>query len=73
MLKRFTLSYFIILFFFYSTNLFSIENKILVKIEQDIITSIDIENESKYLLLLNVDIYNDFHDSIHTVISNIVG
>lgn len=56
MLEKFTLSHLIILFFLYSTNLFSIENKILVKIEQDIITSIDIENESKYLLLLNPSI-----------------
>jgi peptidyl-prolyl cis-trans isomerase SurA len=56
MLEKFTLSHLIILIFLYSTNLFSIENKILVKIEQDIITSIDIENESKYLLLLNPSI-----------------
>jgi peptidyl-prolyl cis-trans isomerase SurA len=56
MLEKLTLSHLIILFFLYSTNLFSIENKILVKIEQDIITSIDIENESKYLLLLNPSI-----------------
>ena len=32
---------------------YSIENKIIVKIENDIITSLDIENEIKYLLALN--------------------
>ena len=56
MLKRLILTNLTIIFFFYTTNCFSIENKILVKIEEDIITSIDVENESKYLLLLNKNI-----------------
>ena len=56
MLGKLTLTYLTLIFFFYSTNLFGIENKILVKIEEDIITTIDVENESKYLLLLNQDI-----------------
>ena len=56
MLKRLILTHLTIIFFFYTTNGFSIENKILVKIEEDIITSIDVENESKYLLLLNKNI-----------------
>ena len=34
-------------------NLYSLENKIIVKIENDIITSLDVENEIKYLLALN--------------------
>ena len=57
MLGRLTLTC-LVLIFFCNTNLFSIENKILVKIEEDIITTIDVENESKYLLLLNQDIKN---------------
>ena len=56
MLKKLTLTHLVFILFFYNTNLFSIENKILVKIEEDIITTIDIENESKYLLLLNQNI-----------------
>jgi peptidyl-prolyl cis-trans isomerase SurA len=56
MLKKLTLTHIVFILFFYNTNLFSIENKILVKIEEDIITTIDIENESKYLLLLNQNI-----------------
>ena len=31
-------------------NLYSIENKIIVKIENEIITSLDVENEINYLL-----------------------
>ena len=58
MLKRLTLTHLIFVFFFYSTNLFCLENKILIKIEEDIITSIDVENESKYLLLLNQNVKN---------------
>jgi peptidyl-prolyl cis-trans isomerase SurA len=56
MLKKLTLTHLVFILFFCNTNLFSIENKILVKIEEDIITTIDIENESKYLLLLNQNI-----------------
>lgn len=58
MLKRLILSHLTIIFFFYNANSFGLENKILVKIEEDIITSIDVENESKYLLLLNKNIKN---------------
>ena len=58
MLKKLTLTHLVLIFFLNSTNLFSIENKVLVKIEDDIITTIDVENESKYLLILNKDIKN---------------
>ena len=58
MLKRLILTHLTIIFFFYNANSFGLENKILVKIEEDIITSIDVENESKYLLLLNKNINN---------------
>ena len=57
MLKRLILTH-LIIFFFYNTNSFCLENKILVKIDEDIITSIDVKNESKYLLLLNKNIKN---------------
>ena len=58
MLKRLILTHLTIIFFFCSPNSLSLENKILVKIGEDIITSIDVENESKYLLLLNKNIKN---------------
>ena len=40
------------IFFFNNTSL-SVENKILVKIENQIITSLDLNNEYKYLIALN--------------------
>ena len=40
-----------LLFFNFKNEAFSIENKILFKIENEIITSIDISNQSKYQLL----------------------
>ena len=47
-----------IIFYFYylsltKTNLHSLENRIILKIENQIITSIDLENEIKYLTALN--------------------
>ena len=48
----------IIAFIFFTNNTYSfdIENKILIKIENEIITSLDVENEYKYLITLNPDI-----------------
>ena len=52
----------IILLFFYSLIIFSnataIENKILFKVNNEIITSIDIENEANYLKTLNSQVKN---------------
>ena len=48
--------WFIFLFFITSSN--SIENKILIKIENQIITSLDVNNEYKYLVALNQNIKN---------------
>ena len=53
MLKRIYLIYFISIFFIYSSSSSSIENKILVKIENQIITSLDVNDEYKYLIALN--------------------
>ena len=41
------------IFFIYSSSSSSIENKILVKIENQIITSLDVNDEYKYLIALN--------------------
>lgn len=53
--KKYFKFLFIILFLNFSLakNLYSIENKIIVKIENEIITSLDVENEINYLLALN--------------------
>ena len=48
----------IIFLCFKSINGFSIENKIIVKIENQIVTSLDINNEYKYLIALNPNIKN---------------
>ena len=53
MLKRIYLIYFISIFFIYSSSSSSIENKILIKIENQIITSLDVNDEYKYLIALN--------------------
>ena len=45
-------------------NSFSIENKILVKIENQIITSLDINNEYKYLIALNPSLINSKKEDI---------
>ncbi len=58
MLKKKFLIYFIFIFFILNNVSFSIENKILAKIEKEIITSIDVENEAKYLLALNESLNN---------------
>ena len=46
------------IFFIFNTNSYSFENKILVKIENQIITSLDVNNEYKYLVALNPNIKN---------------
>ena len=48
----------IFIFFYISSFANSIENKILFKIDDEIITTLDIFNESKYLKSLNIEIKN---------------
>ena len=52
--KRFLI--YLIIFLFNFINVNSYENKILIKINNDIITSIDLYNESNYLLALNTNL-----------------
>ena len=52
------------IFFILNGNSNSIENKILVKIENQIITSLDINNEYKYLIALNPTVKNSKKDDI---------
>ena len=52
MLKKFLIHWFLI-FLFYTNNAISLENRILLKIDNQIITSLDVNNEYKYLIALN--------------------
>jgi len=52
------------IFFIYSPSSFSIENKILVKIDNQIITSLDVKNEYKYLIALNPSLKNSKKEDI---------
>ena len=58
MFKKLILIYLTFVFFVYSSSSFGIENKILVKIENQIITSLDVNNEYKYLIALNPSLKN---------------
>ena len=47
------------IFFFLSfTNVFSLENKILIKVDNEIITTVDVLNESKYIKAMNKGLEN---------------
>jgi len=48
----------IFLLLFHASNLIAYENKIIVKVNNEIITSIDIENEINYLKILNPQVNN---------------
>lgn len=52
------LVYLTLVFFIINNQTFSYENKILLKVNQEIITSIDIENEYRYLIALNKNMRN---------------
>jgi peptidyl-prolyl cis-trans isomerase SurA len=55
--KKFLIFY-VSIFFIFNTSSNSLENKILIKIENQIITSLDINNELKYLIALNPNLKN---------------
>ena len=58
MLKNKILIFLTLIFFSNNITAFGLENKILVKIENQIITSLDVNNEYKYLIALNPNIKN---------------
>ena len=62
--KKKILLFFGLIFFIFNSNSISLENKILVKIENQIITSMDVNNEYKYLVALNPSIKNSKKDDI---------
>ncbi len=62
----------ILLFFFTHQNLEAIENKILFKIDSEIVTSIEIYNYSKYLVTLDKNIRNLNDEEIFEITKNLV-
>ena len=56
-MKKFFI-FIILIIFFFTKNLFASENKILFKINNEIITTFDIKNEVKYLKATNKNIEN---------------
>ena len=57
-------------FIFISNNLYAVENKILFKINNEIITTIDIFNEIKYLKLINSNLQNLSQKNLYEVAKN---
>ena len=64
MIKKLILIHWMLIFLFYGTNSFGLENKILFKIENQIITSLDVNNEYKYLIALNPSLRNSTKEDI---------
>ena len=58
------LIFLVFIFFIFNTNSNSLENKILVKIENQIITSLDVNNEYKYLVALNPSLKNSSKEDV---------
>lgn len=55
---------------FIISNSNSLENKIILKIENTVVTSIDIENEKKYLMILNPNIKNIEKNKLNSIAKN---
>ena len=64
------LTFFLLILFIYPSSLISIENKILLKLENEIITSLDVYNETKYLSALNNEITKLDDDQIFELSKN---
>ena len=67
---RLSLIFILILFALLITKTFSSENKIIVKVNNEIITFLDIVNEIKYLKALNPNLNNLEQDSIYEIAKN---
>ena len=66
--KKFLLT--IILTFFFNLNVYSLENKILLKIDNEIITSVDIFLEIQYLTAINKNIVKLKNEKIFEIAKN---
>ena len=61
----------IIILFFLNTNLvFAVENKIIIKVNDEIITTIDIHNQIKYMNILNPEIKNLDNERLFEISKN---
>ena len=60
----------LLLSFFLTTNLFAQENKIVLKIDNEIITTLDVFNEIKILKLLNQNLEKLSKDEIIQIASS---
>ncbi len=67
-LNKFNLIIFLLTIFF--NNAYSIENKIILKIDNEIITTLDIENEKNYLRALNPNIKNLDKKNLNSIAKN---
>ena len=62
--------FFLLIIFINTSNLYSTENKILLKIENEIITTLDVYNETKYLSALNPEVKNLNNSQIFEISKN---
>ena len=71
-MKLKNLIYLSILITFICQNLLAIENKILFKIDDEIVSSIDVYNKIKYLRALNQNIKNLDNEEIYELSKNLI-
>ena len=60
----------ILIFSFFTVNIFSTENKILLKIDNEIITSVDVLNEINFLRTVNKNINKISKEEIYKISLN---
>ena len=70
MLKKRLSILFILLIIILPKDVFSFENRIILKIDNEIITSIDILDETRYLKALNKNLQNISKDDIYKISLN---
>ena len=67
MMKKIKFIFIIIFTFFFNFDVYAIENKILVKVDNEIITTIDIFKETQYLIAINKNIQQLPKDKIFDI------
>ena len=60
----------IALSFYFNTKVLAIDGKIIIKIENEIITNLDIDNEKIYLSILNPNLLNIDKQSLYVIAKN---
>ena len=69
-MRNYLISYFIFLIFFFINSASSIENRIILKIDNSIITKVDVINEANYLKALNPNLQNLTKNKILEIAKN---